>query len=1818
MATTILNSRDTALQNLAPRILGVQTNFISLSAPVVEFNYGQDITTANPSSINITAILAGVLAGTVTFNVTGLNPGTNLNVANNILTLQASQLAGDSAIITASINYQGTAYTSLPITVVKNYTATSLRITRLTDLVVTDQSGNNYQLPTDLNTLELYNGTVLLSNVIYDIIDGVDLYTTTSIIFSNSISTGNKIFVIGPNLAWIQGDYILFKYNDSNYMYGTVVAYYPNNGLLTVNISNIQGSGTYTTYNVIFSNSSGASYIAKRTTKNGLSVTINTSTGNIKVSQASNNAWLSRTEKFILTAVKNNITYTTTYTVYKTGTDVVDSTPPPDPAFNLSGNLTAAVSSITIKLPNLPVYIQGHGHSSTVVYGAIRATNAGIPIFDNAIKLTEFIGTATSIATNPSTNWYIWIKYKSSDGYESTNPLALGNITTGEDVSTLLEALSGEITNSQLSTSLANTVSLITSDSTVQGSVANLISNVQTNLQSQINDIILPPLFSIKNYAINEVTGYDGSIYRANLGINVVQKTVTNTYSDDTISVSSSSDLNIGQAIQFTGTIFGGVQQSTIYYIKTINSAINRITISATLNGTTIDFNNNSGSMTLSAVPNPTDTSYWTRVGDYTSLGDSVSSLTIAMQNVYTKNQTDSAITNQLDLFKSTTQLQNYVTNSTIQNNYYTKTETDTAISVASSTLSSSINQDVNTVKSNLQTNYLTSVQTDGAISQATSNLYTQLKGDVSTVDSKLTNNYITIVDANNAITQAKNELSSTFNQNINTVDSKLTNNYITATNSSNALSQAITTLESRFNGNLDSVNGSIGVLSSNLYNNYLTAASTTGAIAEATNALSVVLNGNITSNITTFQQTKIGYAVITNSSPTQAFDNNGQIKTKEDVDAWNSRTNIPQGTNFQLTWITGLPIATAVKQVNISDGDSSINLEQRFIAQKNTNTNLQGQYTVKIDNKGKISGFGLASTGSGDISQSSFLIRADRFALVAADPDTTISGLDRSQTPFMVFSTPTEVTIGSVTKTYPAGTWINTAFIANATIDSAKISTIEATKIESGTITATLTMTSPIIKSSLNTWAEITAGNGFWLGADGLDSNKLKFYAGNSVDKYIKYDGTNVSAKGLIIYDNQNNVILSSGGVTIPQGFGNNLFTNGSFKYTASGVEIVSGYSSLLVAETISYTSINLVPPTITTIDQNIFNIAAAAPSVVYRVIDQGASVMNGTTGLTQIFNVSTTTSNPGDDSVVQHTLPFNIQLLTSSTTVASGSSIVIGTNGFISLGSYTGSGHPVGPTVPPIPSIFIGATDCGCFRIYAGSVDGNQTYKIRWEGVQLYQQGTSYSQLNRVWEVTFYATNPKKFTIAIDGTYWDTGTTLGDSYIKNNNTIIYPTTGNLPLVKGQYITLSGDEIDAWNLAARSNQGFTAPCTIQFTKNASNNYTTQLESQAMIGWNEITSSIPNNANLTLDHAAFPWRESDYEVYHNGTQQLPTVLGETNVTWDKYATFYIVYDTDGYIRHYNGTKLLYQAYYGTNKTVYVEAAFKGYNSTYASFQNIKVVKASYGEITNTLTGLTSYDYKDSITITRNPSNITPLDNEGTIAVARKDLKQNSLTTIDITFRNKTVKNSSYTGINYNCQGGDRIETSIYYKAINCYALVMSITWLDVNGSVISSSEGESIALTGNTATGPTNYSFRKLTDFTRTGLIGTAPTNAVSYYPEISILVYNQSTTSTLYQPTIYFSRFYIGIASSNQTQLSPWSEGSEPLLITEENVSTFIRSAAITEAYIKSASISSLTAGIAHFPSSSSANRLVIDGTNNRLEVYNNGVLRVRLGNLI
>jgi hypothetical protein len=163
-----------------------------------------------------------------------------------------------------------------------------------------------------------------------------------------------------------------------------------------------------------------------------------------------------------------------------------DLTPPPTPT---GLTVTAGISYLLIEC-DPEVYSQGGGHGQTNVYGAQWPISEPTPpTFANAVRLTSAPRSPIAYATNPNTRWCIWMKWQSRDGVESVSPAGGTNgvqATTGQDVTQLLEVLTGQITESQLFSGLGERIDLIDADEFTPGSVNYRIKQGDDYLAQQI------------------------------------------------------------------------------------------------------------------------------------------------------------------------------------------------------------------------------------------------------------------------------------------------------------------------------------------------------------------------------------------------------------------------------------------------------------------------------------------------------------------------------------------------------------------------------------------------------------------------------------------------------------------------------------------------------------------------------------------------------------------------------------------------------------------------------------------------------------------------------------------------------------------------------------------------------------------------------------------------------------------------------------------------------------------------------------------------------------------------------------------------------------------------------------------------------------------------------------------------------------------------------------------------------------------------------------------------------------------------------------
>lgn len=167
----------------------------------------------------------------------------------------------------------------------------------------------------------------------------------------------------------------------------------------------------------------------------------------------------------------------------------------------------------------------------------------------------------------------------------------------------------------------------------------------------------------------------------------------------------------------------------------------------------------------------------------------------------------------------------------------------------------------------------------------------------------------------------------------------------------------------------------------------------------------------------------------------------------------------------------------------------------------------LTAQYTVKVDVNGNVAGYGLSSVANNGTTISEMQFAVDRFSIRSPGSTSLVFG----------------VSGGAVV--------MSGAYIQNATISDAKITTLNATKITAGSITAALGLTTGSINltsagkiySGKSTFA--SSANGFFIGMDG---GLAKFKFGNADDsRYISWDGALGRMNGGVLSNNDNIFLL-------------------------------------------------------------------------------------------------------------------------------------------------------------------------------------------------------------------------------------------------------------------------------------------------------------------------------------------------------------------------------------------------------------------------------------------------------------------------------------------------------------------------------------------------------------------------------------------------------------------------------------------------------------------------------------------------------------------
>jgi hypothetical protein len=249
---------------------------------------------------------------------------------------------------------------------------------------------------------------------------------------------------------------------------------------------------------------------------------------------------------------------------------------------------------------------------------------------------------------------------------------------------------------------------------------------------------------------------------------------------------------------------------------------------------------------------------------------------------------------------------------------------------------------------------------------------------------------------------------------------------------------------------------------------------------------------------------------------------------------------------------------ATARETLAATVGSNTAAIETEKQVRASETGDLFGQYTVKIDLNGYVSGYGLASSVVNGTPTSSFIIRADSFAIGAPGQPSIGYVL-----PFVVQTTATTINGESV----PAGVYIDQAYIKNGTItnakigdaaiDDAKIANLDAGKITTGYLDADRIEAGSIDANKIDTrqltikdaYGNILFGSGYNLASsnvDGLGDLALK----DSVSASEVVNLTTYIQGVSIDFAQINDAIYSNGFVSGSQGW--RLFKNGNVEFNS------------------------------------------------------------------------------------------------------------------------------------------------------------------------------------------------------------------------------------------------------------------------------------------------------------------------------------------------------------------------------------------------------------------------------------------------------------------------------------------------------------------------------------------------------------------------------------------------------------------------------------------------------------------------------------------
>lgn len=670
---------------------------------------------------------------------------------------------------------------------------------------------------------------------------------------------------------------------------------------------------------------------------------------------------------------------------------------------------------------------------------------------DNLANALEVGQTSSSfnhadLDVNYGVDYYYWIRFVSTSNIMGPPNSPVGTLgKLSEDPTELLERLSGEIGSSELAADLRTRINLI--DSPITGLIDKATAEaarLTSEINQRANEVsqLANQIATEANTRAQELAAFDARLDPAELTIIAQDGRLT------ALESATGSSGALATALDSLDTRVGTIDQALVAQATKnteLQSAIDSKASSSALDGlqSTVTKLGNTVSSEATKLTNLSNT-----VGDpstgLAATAGAVTTLTNRVSNAETnissasdsitnlKNRADDPVTGFSALGTAVTGLNSSVSIA------------DGKASAAASDITT-INQRLNNSTTGLSAINSQLSGIDGRLDIAEGSL-TAYGSDISALNQSVADAQLGLSatnDAVGALTTSVNIIGGQVNldsQSITTINQRLDN----ATTGLNALNSAKDALISKVDNpvtGLTAQNDKITALTSTI-NNPVTGLSATAA---ATSGLSTQVNDGVNglsavgSRVTTItaRLDNIGGSASSLESIANTVNHSttGVVATSTKVSTLTSRldniggsaTSIEALTTAVNHSTTGLS-ATATKTGQLEarlNNIGGVTLEQKFTAQADSITGLYGQYTLKIDVNGRLSGWGLASTATA----STFIINSDRFAI--GKPGQTDSDIY----PFIVDTTTGQVVIEG-------------AFIKSATINDAQVGSIDVSKI--------------------------------------------------------------------------------------------------------------------------------------------------------------------------------------------------------------------------------------------------------------------------------------------------------------------------------------------------------------------------------------------------------------------------------------------------------------------------------------------------------------------------------------------------------------------------------------------------------------------------------------------------------------------------------------------------------------------------------------------------------------------------------------------------